>query len=100
MKICSYCFDDDCGSHIEDLSFDHAFGYETVLGDEVSDCCEEPMIEIDDELWEYFQDIKIEAKRQGIDEWIDEDPYVYSECFEDNIEVAEVIEKTKEAFLC
>jgi len=98
VKMCSSCFV-ECGERIESgltaVAGTHCNNGQSGnfnQGDNVvSDCCGETIEEIDDDLWEYHQDIKRLAKGDGVLEYLSDDPAFYRAYFDDGISPFEVV---------
>lgn len=94
-KICSSC-EQECVINTESGKFDANGRAGTIqgnLGDvEISECCGEPIEEIDSDLFEYWLDIKKLAKEMKTEYFIsDSDPESCNEAFEKGVSPKEFI---------
>lgn len=93
--ICSSCFE-ECAINIESGKFDANGPASTIKGNagdvESSDCCGEPVEEIDADLWEYWADIKKLAAEMEVEYFISEcDHESCTEAFENGLSAGEFI---------
>ena len=96
--ICSSCME-ICQIRTEPDTFDAHGPRGTILGNlgdvEVSDCCGEPIEEVDSDLFEYWEELKKLAEVNDIEWFVSDYPERHRESFEDGVPPEEVIKRYK-----